>query len=411
MEKIDFIIRNRRLIFLRRYQKLIAIIILVFVVVTGLGIDFAQAQELSIQANEQNNEASTKDALTILGAVLVVGLTVKLIGSFRNKKAYQSHLEKGEEYLNDEQYSLAARELEEARDKKNTRQVKNRLYQAYVGKGQNNLARQNYSLAITNFKQAKRLRNQEEVQTLLQQAQEKYQQHHYQLAVDYKEQGQLVASYQEFEKVQQYGNYLDTNQLASEVYQELKQLKLKRLAVLDFEDTTYGYGNLGSKVAALFTGELLAKNPKFIEIIEREQLNSIISEQKLSNASGLVDTATAKEIGNILGVDYIVVGKILSADVDTDISSEYEEEYDASEGEYVDKKIYTKKREAYTQIIFKLLNVSTGQVVTSRTIKKTEVDSETYESGENPDLISENKLFDEVLTEAVSDFADVIYDK
>ena len=402
---------NKGLVFLRKYQKVIAIIILVFVIVTGLGIDFAQAQELSIQASNQDDESSTNDTLTILGVALVVGLTVKLIDNFRNKKAYQSHLEKGEQYLNDEQYSLAVTELEEARDKKNTRQVKNLLYQAYIGKGQNNLAEENYNLAINNFQQAKRLNNRAEVQTLLEQAQEKYQEKHYQLAVDYKEQEQLVAAYQEFEKVQQYGNYLDTNHLASEVYQELKQLKLKRLAVLDFEDTTYGYGNLGSKVAALFTGELLAKDPKFIELIEREQLNSIVSEQKLSNASGLVDTATAQEIGNILGVDYIVVGKILSADVDTDISSEYEEEYDASEGEYVDKKIYTKKREAYTQIIFKLLNVSTGQVVTSRTIKKTEVDSERYESGEDPDLISENKLFDEVLTKAVADFADVIYDK
>ncbi|MBM7557536.1 CsgG/HfaB family protein [Halanaerobacter jeridensis] len=396
---------------MRQYQKLIAIIILVFVIVTGLGIDFAQAQELSLQANNQNDAGSTNDTLTILGVVLVVGLTAKLIDSLRDKKAYQTHLEKGQQYLSDQKYALAVTELETARDNKDTKQVRSLLQQAYIGKGQSNLESQNYNLALSNFKQAQRLKNSQEVQELLQQAQEKYQQQHYQLALDYKEQGQLTAAYQEFEKVQRYGNYLDTNQLAEQVYQKLKQLKLKRLAVLDFEDTTYGYGNLGSKVASLFTGELLAKNPKFIEIIEREQLNSIVSEQKLSDASGLVDASTAQELGNILGVDYIVVAKILSADVDTDISSEYQEEYDASEGEYVDKKIYTKKREAYTQIIFKLLDVSNAKVVTSRTIKKTAIDSESYESGGDPDLISENKLFDEVLTEAVSDFADVIYQK
>lgn len=399
------------IILLRRYQKLIAIIILVFVVVTWVGVDFARAQELSITANNQNDKASTEETLTILGVVVVVGLAVKLIGSIRNKKAYQSHLAQGEQYLSNHKYSLAVRELEAAREKKQTSKVAELLSQAYLGQGKSKLEQKNYSGAVHDFKEAQNLNSSPKVNRLLQQAQEKYQQHHYQLALDYQKQDQLVAAYKAFEKVQQYGNYLDTKQRADKVYQQLKELKLKRLAVLDFEDTTYGYGNLGSKVAALFTGELLAKDPEFIEVVEREQLNSIVAEQKLGTASGLVDSSTAQEIGNILGVDYIVVGKILSADVETDISSEYEEKYDASEGEYVEQKVYTKQREAYTQIVFKLLDVATGKVVTSRTIKKTEVDSETYEQGEAPDLISEPKLFDEVLTKAVSDFAALIYDK
>ena len=399
------------MILLRRYQKLIAIIILVFVVVTCVGVDFAQAQELSSTASNQNDKASTEETLTILGIALVVGLTAKLIGSIRNKKAYQSHLAQGEQYLNKNKYALAVTELEAAREKKQTSKVADLLSQAYKGQGKSKLEQGDYNAAIDDLKQAQELKQSSSINRLLQQAQKKYQEHHYQLALEYKEKGQLVAAYQALEKVQQYGDYLDTKQQANKVYQQLKELKLKRIAVLDFEDTTYGYGNLGSKVAALFTGQLLAQDPEFIEIVEREELTSIVSEQKLGATSGLVDSSTAQELGNILGVDYLVVGKVLSADVDTDISSEYEEKYDASEGQYIEKKVYTKKREAYTQIIFKLLDVATGQVVTSRTIKKTAVDSESYEQGESPDLISEHKLFDEVLTAAVADFADLIYDK
>ena len=396
---------------IRKFQKIIAIILLVFVAVTFIGVDFARAQDVAMTSSSHNDKATTKDSLTILGAALVVGLSFKIFNNFSDNKEYEKYLKEGQKYLDKEKYSSAISEFKKAKDLKDSSKVKKLLQQAYIGKGKINSQEENYKLAIQNFEKAKKYKKSDEVNQLLDKAKTDFQAKHYQQAISYQKQGELVAAYQELKKVKTYGNYKDLNSLNDQVYQELRKVKLQRIAVLDFEDTTYGYGNLGSKVAGLFTGELLAKNLEFIEIVEREQLNSILNEQKLSSASGLVDESTAKELGNILGVDYIVVGKILSADVDTETSSEYEEEYDASEGEYVDKKIYTKEKEAYTQIIFKLLNVSTGQVVSSKTIKKTETDSETYEQGEEPILISNNKLFDQVLTDAVAEFADLIHNK
>jgi tetratricopeptide (TPR) repeat protein len=396
---------------MRKYQKLIALIIIIFVAVTFLGADFARAQDLSMNSTNQTDEESTKGALVILGVVVVAGLTMKMINSYKNNKDYEKNLEQGSDYLDNQNYSLAVAKLEQAQTKKRTAEVKKLLARAYQGQGEIDLEEGDYNSAIKTFKRAKKYRPSREVKDLLEQAQAKYQAKHYQLAVEYKENGQLVAAYQELEKVMTYVSYSDSKQLSNQLYKQLKELKLKRIAVLDFEDTTYGYGNLGSKVAGLFTGSLLAKNPKFIELIERGQLKSILDEQKLSSTSGLVDSATAQELGSILGVDYLLVGKILSADVDTSTSSQYQDEYDSSQGEYVEKKVYTRKREAYTQIMFKLLDVTTGKVTSSRTIKKTLVDKEKYERGESPDLMSENKLFDQVLSETVGEFADLIYDK
>lgn len=48
---------------------------------------------------------------------------------------------------------------------------------------------------------------------------------------------------------------------------------------------------------------------KKFKVIERQQLNKIISEQKLS-LTGVVDPASAQKLGRVLGVDSIVFGSI-----------------------------------------------------------------------------------------------------
>ncbi|MGM0501979.1 MAG: CsgG/HfaB family protein [Bacillota bacterium] len=388
----------------QRYQQIIAIILLVFMAVTFLGVDFARAASYS-------DQESTKDSLEVLGVVLAAGLTFKLVDNFKEAAEYKEQLEQGKKYLKREQYALAISEFKAAQRKNNSAEVKELLGQAYLGEGEKHLKEENYNLAIESFVQAKQWNNSKDLEQLLAKAKQGYQQQHYQQGLNYKAKGELIAAYQEFKKVKLYGDYLDVDKLNREVYQQIKENNLQRIAVLDFEDTTYGYGNLSSKVAGLSTEELLAKDSNFIEVIDRQELNSTLDQERLINTSGLVESSTAKELGEILDVDKIIVGKILEADIETDISSEYEEEYDASEGEYVDKKIYTETKEAEIKIIFKLLDTTTGEAEITKTIKKIEEDSQTYESGENPFLISENELFDQALIAAAAEFADLIYDK
>ena len=90
----------------------------------------------------------------------------------------------------------------------------------------------------------------------------------------------------------------------------------KRVAVLDFD-----YATVRSTVAALFGGDAdVGKgiadlrvtrlvNDGVYSVIERKALDKIISEQNFSN-SDRANPATAAKIGQVLGVDAIIVGSI-----------------------------------------------------------------------------------------------------
>jgi curli biogenesis system outer membrane secretion channel CsgG len=91
----------------------------------------------------------------------------------------------------------------------------------------------------------------------------------------------------------------------------------KRIGVTKFEtnNLTVLLDNGGQYDIGLGASDLLAtelsKNRNF-EVIEREQIRSILQEQAFG-ASGAVDDTTAAQIGKLAGLKYIVYGKILSA--------------------------------------------------------------------------------------------------
>ncbi|MBI3291913.1 MAG: hypothetical protein HYZ73_03780 [Elusimicrobia bacterium] len=80
-----------------------------------------------------------------------------------------------------------------------------------------------------------------------------------------------------------------------------------RVAVLPFEDGPRSPGS-GTLVADLFTNRLLTL-PRY-QVVERSQLEKVLSEQQLGR-SGAIDLKTAAELGRLLGVDAIVVGRVV----------------------------------------------------------------------------------------------------
>jgi len=86
-----------------------------------------------------------------------------------------------------------------------------------------------------------------------------------------------------------------------------------RVAVLPFDDSSIqnrwwsNSWNVGAGVADELVTELLKTN-KF-RLIEREQLNKILGEQDLG-AQGRIDPGTAAKIGKILGVQFLIMGKV-----------------------------------------------------------------------------------------------------
>lgn len=79
------------------------------------------------------------------------------------------------------------------------------------------------------------------------------------------------------------------------------------IAVVEFADLEGNVTNLGRFIAEELITRL-HETEKF-KVIERQLLNQVIKEQKLT-LSGIVDPASAKQLGRVLGVDAIVSGSV-----------------------------------------------------------------------------------------------------
>lgn len=96
------------------------------------------------------------------------------------------------------------------------------------------------------------------------------------------------------------------------------------VAVLDFDTGGKRFSYRGSStdaetvIPAILTTEL-ASSPRFT-VVEREQLEAVLREQNLG-ASGAVTAETAASLGEVLGVNYLIVGKITELTIEEGKSS------------------------------------------------------------------------------------------
>ena len=99
--------------------------------------------------------------------------------------------------------------------------------------------------------------------------------------------------------------------LSASMSDKLESNAINKIAVMNYADLSGSNQGLSKYIVDEITLQLFLKE-KF-QIIEREQIDYIVNEQKLSS-SGLVDDASAIEIGNILSVEALVLGDISESD-------------------------------------------------------------------------------------------------
>ncbi len=114
---------------------------------------------------------------------------------------------------------------------------------------------------------------------------------------------------------------LATPALAQKKLSKEDKAKLPRVAILEFKaapDAWHGWhhggwGNnmstISNQLRDMFTTEIMEKGKNKIRVIERERLAEIRGELNFQQ-SGEVDTATVQKIGKLLGVKYVMTGKI-----------------------------------------------------------------------------------------------------
>lgn len=114
---------------------------------------------------------------------------------------------------------------------------------------------------------------------------------------------------------------------------------IRTVAIADFQ----GSRRSGSQIATRVQAYLLETD--YYDIVERDKLKQILDEQNLGMA-GVVDEATAVEVGKLLGVDAMIFGEV----------TEYQVEPDERGKEKVHKKVGTGKYEWVEQ-----RNIFTGK--------------------------------------------------
>src|SRR5262245_28790065 len=97
---------------------------------------------------------------------------------------------------------------------------------------------------------------------------------------------------------------------AMSIAEDVAATSTRTIAVVDFTDLQGNVTELGRFVAEEI-GLGLATSRKGISVIDRIHLKALMQEHKLG-ASGLIDPATARRLGQIAGVQALVTGTITS---------------------------------------------------------------------------------------------------
>ena len=115
-------------------------------------------------------------------------------------------------------------------------------------------------------------------------------------------------------------------------------------AALSFED---------AKIASDYVLDNLVDCGEF-QVVEREQMAAILNEHNL-NLSGMVDPATAREIGRLTGVQYLVYGSVVGCSL--------KESHVGYENTMTSGKVENKRHIVIANVVGRFIEVETGRIV------------------------------------------------
>lgn len=164
------------------------------------------------------------------------------------------------------------------------------------------------------------------------------------------------------------------------------------VAMVPFENTTRARG-VEKKVQAFVLTDLSSLHDPFLKVIERDNMDVILREQRL-NLSGMVNEQTAANVGNLLGAKAILTGTVLSYSSkpgrltarEKDAYESYqvklynkEEDKNYYETRYKSVKYteYYNTNEVSVSFQYKAISLETGEVLFSKVVNKN-MDSNMY---------------------------------
>lgn len=162
--------------------------------------------------------------------------------------------------------------------------------------------------------------------------------------------------------------------------------------------------DVSAKLQALAISALTGTNDPFLRVVDRENMDRILQEQRLS-LSGVVDEQTAVRAGNLLGAQAILVGEVVDYREESgDLRRSTKDGYESYRVEQVNKETgekffvtkykpvrYTEhyqENKAFISFSFRLVSLETGEVITSKVVDRQAQDHMYYAAYDgNRDLL------------------------
>ncbi|MEN7546705.1 CsgG/HfaB family protein [Rapidithrix thailandica] len=213
--------------------------------------------------------------------------------------------------------------------------------------------------------------------------------YHYQEALRLMELGGLENSKTAAKTFKKAMSYVPDYKDSADKYETARKAGTLRLAIIPFDNKsgTSRYGAVGEMITDKTISTLFKDKSamEFLEIIDREQLELVLQEQKLG-VSGILDDNTLVELGKVLGVHQIMTGRItqIISDREKVNKKNYPEEKTIKvkvgtkkndkgkeEAVYADRKVkatvtmYKKEAGARMEGAYKVIDVQTAKLVKS----------------------------------------------
>lgn len=204
----------------------------------------------------------------------------------------------------------------------------------------------------------------------------------YRKGVDAYETGQYRTAYNYMADVlTQKPNYKD----AIDYKDRAQEKALVTLAVTPFETSTSSANVIKDKIYADVLQGLLQSNDPFLKVIDRENIQAIVEEQKLSLSSA-VDSKTAIDAGKLLGAKALLTGKVLSYSAEGgSVRASKQPAYEAYRVKKVNPRTnkpyyateyrktyyteYTGSSQVTCNVEFRMVSTETGEILVSDVVK------------------------------------------
>lgn len=187
-------------------------------------------------------------------------------------------------------------------------------------------------------------------------------------------------------------NYRKSYKDVDDRYERCRKKGMIKIAVMPFVNQSgkYEFGSIGDFISAEIVSDAIDADPEFLMFISREYLDQLLAEQGLQK-SDIVDPQTAVKIGKMIGVQAFVFGKIFSIIPETprELRTDYKKTkliniYDKKSKKsfpmlaYCDYSVVERKRAVRVQASYQVIDVQTGEIVSSQTITQDKKDGCTW---------------------------------